>query len=423
MSRLHRSSLTILAAVTLLFATTAVAQVSYRLGGKVAAEFGVAVDGTIPVAAADLTIRVGGEVGSGIFPDAIFVAEAGARYDAASTEPFAARLGRAYATVYLGPVDLTVGNQIIAWGSVDAVNPVDVVNPRDLSDPVSDPAEQRLPTPAIRAVIHAQDGVTVDLVVVPVFVPSTLPGARWQAGATPLPQLPPGMTIVGVLDPVTERPEFALENVQFGARATIDLDLGAGADVSVTAYRGFRHLPTVSADLVPTATPGAFELRPRLNYDRITLIGTDFSAVVGEFVLRGEAAYTFSGDPDGTDPVIGNDAFAAVVGAETNLAGGPFVTLQAAYERTAPDSGAEAQQSLSTVVGATYEPDNRLGLTFAWLHDWLDGSGVIRPQLDYTFADGVVGTAKATILYGSEGSSYGGWRDNTELRVGVAFSF
>src|SRR5690606_23893001 len=112
--------------------------------------------------------------------------------------PLSARLGRAYATAFLGDVDLSVGNQVVSWGSTDLLNPVDVVNPRDLSYPVADPASQKLATPMLRAVAHASGGVTLDAVLVPVFVPSTLPGARWLP-ADQLPgDLPPGVTVVGI---------------------------------------------------------------------------------------------------------------------------------------------------------------------------------------------------------------------------------
>ncbi len=413
---------TALALGAVLLCATAAAQVSYRLGGLLATEFGVAVDGTIPVAATGLTLKLDGEVGAGLFPDAVFVAELHAGYDAAAAERFEVGLGRAYATVYLGPVDLSVGNQIVAWGSADAVNPVDVVNPRDLSNPVADPADQRRATPLLRATVHAQQGVTVDMVVVPVFVPSTLPGERWQSAAE-LPTLPPGMAIVGVLAPSETPPAFELGNVQFGVRATLDLDLGSGADVSAVVYRGFRHLPTASAELVPTDTPGAFLVQPRLAYDRITVLGADFSAVFGAYVVRGEAAYTFSEDPDGNDATIGNDTFAAVLGAETKVAGGPFVTLQGAYQRTAADAGDAAHDSFSTVLAATFDPDNRTGLDVAWLHEWTDGSGAVRPTFTYTFADGLTGTASATVLYGKDGSTYGAWRDNTQFRLGLAYAF
>jgi len=427
---LTRRALPLLLAALLLTAP-ALAQVSYELGGELSADFGVAVDGYIPVAAAGLTLELSGEVGSGFFPDATFLAELHAEYDAADpASPFSARLGRAYATAYLGPIDLSVGNQIVSWGSTDALSPVDVLNPRDLSYPVSDPASQRLAVPMIRAVAHADGGVTVDLVVIPVFVASEMPGPRWQ----PAPELPPGVTVVGVADPVVARPALEVNNVQFGVRATLDLNVGGGADVSTMYYRGFRHLPSVTYLATPTQVPGQLLIQPLLSYDPIQVLGLDFSAVVGQFVLRGEAAYTFTGDPatlpGGLPAPVGTDTLAAVLGIETNVPGGPFVSLQAMYQHSAagpaPAPGAPpvaASDTFSTAAVATYEPNNRMGLDMAWLHSWSDGSGALRPSLSYTFTDGLVGTAEAAVFYGAAGSEYGAWRDNSQFRASVAFSF
>lgn len=410
--------------LSLALAGAALAQVSFDLGGDVSADFGVAVDGYIPVAAAGLTLRLEGEVGSGFFPDAVFMAEVSAQYDAADRDsPFEVRLGRAYATAYLGPIDLSAGNQIVSWGSADVLSPVDVINPRDLSYPVADPARQKLATPMLRAVAHASGGVTVDVVLVPVFVPSVVPGARWQ----PAQQLPPGVTVVGVADPITARPAVEINNVQFGVRATLDVNVGGGADVSAVYYRGFRHLPSVAFVPLPTEQPGQFVIQPILAYDPIQLLGLDFSAVVGQFVLRGEAAYTFTGQPatlpGGAPAPVGTDTLEAVLGFETNVAGGPFVSVQAVYQHAAAGPVSEAAGRFSTAAVANYEPNNRMGLDFAWLHSWSDGSGALRPGLSYTFADGLVGTAEAAVFYGAAGSEYGAWRDNSQFRASVTFSF
>jgi|GEM_PF-957007 len=408
------------------------AQVSYQLGGELSAGFGVAFDGAVTVAAAGVDLRLDGEVGSGFFPDAVFVIEGQVVYDAASeAAPLSARLGRAYATAFLGDVDLSVGNQVVSWGSVDVLNPVDVVNPRDLSYPVADPASQKLATPMLRAVAHAPGGVTLDAVLVPVFVPSTLPGARWLPEGQLPGELPPGVTIVGIADPLEARPAFEVGNVQFGLRATLDLDLLGGADVSAVYYRGFRHLPAFAFLPVPTEAPGALVIQPLLGYDPVQLLGADFSAVVGQFVLRGEAAYTFTGTPGnialpggGELPApVGVDTFEAVLGAETNVPGGPYLSFNATWQHAAAGAGAPASDRFATALAATYEPNARTGLDVAWLHSWSDGSGLVRPSLSYTFADGLTGTAEAAIFYGGDGSEYGAWRDNSQLRVGMAFAF
>lgn len=420
----RRAAFTLMALVlaSLLLTASAAAQVSYDLGGAVGAEFGVAVDGTIPVAAATFDLTLEGEVGQGFFPDAVFEATLRAGYDAAAADPFTFRLGSAYAKLFLDDLDLTIGNQVVAWGSVDAVGPVDVVNPRDLTYPVRDPADQRLATPMIRATFHAPEGVTVDAVLVPVFVPSTLPGERWQP-ATVLPPLPPGMSIVGVAEPVVERPGAELGNVQFGVRATLDLDVAGGADASVVVYRGFRHTPTVSFELLPATPPGAFVVQPRLDYGRLTLLGGDFSLVLGSYVVRGEAAYGFGDDPSGTDPRVPNDTLDAVLGVETNLPGGVFLALQGVYQHVAADAGMDADDTVSTILAARFDPGTRTGLQVGWVHAWSDGSGVFRPNLSYTFADGLTGSVEAAVFYGRDGSTYGAWRDNSQLRLGASFAF
>jgi len=418
-----RSSALALAVLgSVLWGATASAQVRTDLGGAVTAEFGVAADGTFTVAAAGLEVAIDGEVGSGFFPDATFEATLLAGYDAVAADPFTLRLGPTYATVFIGDLDLSVGNQVVSWGSVDVLGPVDAINPRDLTYPVQEPAAQRLATPLLRATVHAPEGVSIDAVIVPAFLPSTLPGARWQAAAA-LPPLPPGVSIVGVSDPIEERPAFELGNVQFGVRATADLDVAGGADASVTFYRGFRHTPTVWVDLVPTGTPGAFLVQPHLTYDRLTLLGADFSMVVGTFVLRGEAGYGFGEDPDGVDPRVGNDTFDAVLGVERSFPGGAYLTLQGVYQRSAADAGGDAMQSVATVLAATFDPGTRVGADVAWFHAWGDGSGVLRPSLRYTFADGLIGSVEGAVFYGRDTSTYGAWRDNSQFRLGVTFAF
>lgn len=59
------------------------------------------------------------------------------RFDAATIDTYAYRLlnGEQYLGLTLGPVDLTLGRQIVAWGEGDVVSPLDVVNPRDLREP------------------------------------------------------------------------------------------------------------------------------------------------------------------------------------------------------------------------------------------------------------------------------------------------
>ncbi len=401
--------------VTVLFATLLLGLAAAQapdLSGRAEVTFGVAVDGVLPIAAADLALTLKGEVGAGYFPDAAYRATLLAGYDAA-TGAASVALDEAFATVYLGQVELTAGKLRRFWGSTDGVNPVDVLNPRDLSFP---PDGEKLAVPLVHAGVYTDD-VKVEFAVVPVFTPAVLPGAAWRPALTP--QLPPGMTLVGVLAPEDNRPAAELRNVQFGVRSTLDL---GQFDVSATYFHGFRTQPTQSARVEPTGTPGQVKLQPVLNYDRIELVGLDFSGIVGDVVLRGEAAYQITADPNGTDPTIGNHSLQAVLGGEYLIPGGPRTVVQGIFDYTAPDAGEAATMAYKLMLAMMYQPSTRTQFDLGWIQS-LDGSGLLMPAVSYSFADGVTGEAKAYVFYGGDGSEFGDWRENGQLRVSLAYAF
>ncbi len=393
----------------------ALAKTDFTLGGRAEATFGVAIDGTLPIAAAELELRMHGEAGSGYFPDAIFEASFIGGYDAAVVDGTYLRLGDAYVTLNLGDLTLSAGQKTVSWGSTDAINPVDVLNPRDLSFPL---AGEKLPVPLVQATYYVDDTFKVEGVVLPAFIPSQPPGQRWQVA--PAMTLPPGVQIVERRAPIEERPELALENVQFGVRASAALNAW---DVNLSYFHGFRSLPTMQATLEPTGTPGQFALQPLLSYDRIDVIGLDFAGVIGPVVLRGEAAYTITADGAGTDPAIGNHSAQAVLGGEYAFSGGPRVVVQGILDYTAPDAGlGEADLDLKFMTALSYQASSRTQLKMAWLQS-LDGSGAISPQASYSIADGVTAEASAYVFYGGDATEFGDWKDNSQLRVGLAYAF
>ncbi|HET8985579.1 MAG TPA: DUF1302 family protein [Trueperaceae bacterium] len=437
--RLAGAALLVAVALSL---SPALAQVAFDLGGELSAAVGVDVGGSIPIAEACLELQGRGEVGSGFFPDAVFLVEGGACYDAAAQagshggvptdpldllyptpDPFSVWLGEAYVSVYLGSSELSVGRQKVSWGSADALAPLDVVNPHDLSYPVAQPSETRLATLMARLRVEAPEGIGLDFVVVPVFEPSRLPGREWQPDIV-LPTFPPEAGVVGIAPVLDDRPTAALANVQFGVRATFDLDLFDGTDASLTYFRGFDKLPTSSIRLEPVpGAPGSNYVQPVLGYDRIHVVGLDFSSVIGSFVVRGDAALTLTDDHEGLDPTTGNPRFEAVLGAERSLPGGAYLTGQVTYEHVWPDMGANATVNVASVLALRIEPDARLTVQGAWLHDYTDGSGLVQPSLNYALADGVTLSLEGTVFYGRAGSRYGAWSENSNLRMGVAYAF
>src|SRR5690606_29810224 len=101
---------------------------------------------------------------------------------------------------------------------------------------------------------------------------------------------------------------------------------------------------------------------------------------------------------------------------------GPRTVVQAIFDYTAPDAGGDPSYGLKLMSALLYQPGTRTKLDLGWVQS-LDGSGLIMPGLTYAFADGVTGEAKAYVFYGGDGSEFGGWRENTQLRVGLAYAF
>lgn len=398
------------------------AQVSFDLGGELKSDFGVFFDdGLFSTASTQLDLKLGGEVGSGFFPDATFNAVVRGKYDAiTNTTMFSVR--EAYATAYLGNFDLSVGNQKVFWGSVDGFNPVDQINPRDLSNPFVDPEEQKTPIPMLRVVYNSSFDLKLDAIVVPVYVASTLPGARWQPAPAAM-TLPPGVQIVGKNPIINNQPEAKLGNIQYGIRASYNLDLLEGADVSASYFHGIRTTPTASAKLIPTANRGQFKVQPILNYDIYDLVGLDFSVALPATVIRGEFAYTITGDPDGTIPTIQNHSFAAVLGSEYTFAGDIMTVGQIMFNYTAADKGKDASTRISSLLTASYNIDNYFNVKAVWIQNFSDSSGALRPSVSYKFADGVSASADVVFLYGSDSSQFGSLSKNSSLNLSFDYSF
>jgi hypothetical protein len=397
---------------------SALAQVRTEWSGSVTARFGVAIDGDLAAAGARAHGALDGTVGSEFFPTAAFRVALDLEADAA-LERSEIRLGEAWARLFLGDVELTAGNQTLSWGSTDAVNPVDRLNPRDLRVPI-DPV--KLATPMVHLRAYLDGDVALEAAVLPVFSPSLPPDAAWRTD--PVPTLPPGMTVVETRPARDERPEAALANVQFAVRAQWR---PPGFDLAVSYLHLLRDTPTASAEVVPTGTPGQVALQPVLTYDRIEVVGLDGSVALGSVVLRGEAAYTFTRDPNGTDSRVGNPSFEVVVGGEAPIPDGPRVVLQLVLDgatRDAAPDGTHGGVELAwrTMAILNQVVNERTDLQAAWVQD-LDGSGLLRPSVAYDFASGVTGTLEAVVAYGADGTRFGGWSERSGVNASLRMAF
>ncbi|MDZ7802292.1 MAG: DUF1302 family protein [Trueperaceae bacterium] len=411
-----RRALIVLATMALI--PFAFAQLRTDLSGRLEARFGAESTGELTASGAEARLALDGEVGSEFYPSADFRAELRAEADAATDTAYVA-VDELWSRAFLGDVEVTAGNQRRFWGSTDGVNPVDRLNPRDLSVP---PEEEKLAVPMVHLRAWLEGDVNVEAALVPVFTASTPPGEGWRDAFTPTP--PPGVTITEVRPLREEPPEPSVENLQFGARAQWR---PSGFDVALSWLHVFRDTPTRSVEIEPTGVPGEVIAQPVARYDRIDVVGLDGSVALGDVVLRGEAAYLFTRDPDGRDPAVGNPSFQVVAAAETPVPDGPRLIVQAILDgerENASPSGELGGIELSwrAMLIASYALNARTDMEAAWVHDF-DGSGMVRPSVSYTVADGVTGALEGMVAYGGDDTRFGGWRERSAATASLRVDF
>ena len=168
-----------------------------------------------------------------------------------------------------------VGASRIVWGRLDEFQPTDVINPIDLTRFLLEGrSEARLAVGLVHSYLFLGKS-TLEAVIVPRFH-----AARFD-------QLDEETSAFNVTADVTRttvtrtEPDFAWNNVQGGARFNSTM---SRVDWSVSAYRGFRAFPIVTA-LVTPAGANVTETFPRF-----TMIGGDFETVRGVWGVRGEVA-------------------------------------------------------------------------------------------------------------------------------------
>ena len=219
-------------------------------------------------------------------------------------------IAEAYLSFHLSEVDLRVGIQKFAWGTLDQFNPTDNLNPWDLRHPLAtDPLRRKIGVPAVRALFGPTfSSVLVETIWMPFYVPYRMPdpGDRWYPplfdamGSYPTPDLGlpidlPPLNIVQ-FNPEPDLPARTFENSDFGIR--ISRTIGS-TDISVSYFYGFDRAPvfgvagTIVADL--QFPPPNLDLTYLLNLQpqlhRIQVFGLDMAMSRGLFTFRAEGAF------------------------------------------------------------------------------------------------------------------------------------
>ena len=326
-------------------------------------------------------------------------------------------LREAYLETGWGPLDLRVGKQIVAWGRADRINPTDNLSPRDFTLLVPDDDDQRPGTPAVKATYHLP-WVSVTALWLPKFEPHTIP-LEQVSGVTLIERVPD--QTVG---------QWALKLEQ----------TGGAVDWSLSYFDGFDPVPDFAIDRITLTS-----LDLVLKHNRIRVIGADAATTLGRYGLRGEAAFTFTEDPDGTNPRVKNPFFFMVVGRDRTFFEYLNVNLQYLFRYVVrhrspvdvPDGVARGVATEEALVANELDEIQHgasLRISQKWLNETLEaevGSIVtftrldfaVRPKVTYSVTDRWKVVVGGDIFRGERRSFFGRLRDNSTGYAEVRWSF
>lgn len=215
-----------------------------------------------------------------------------------------------YLNVYAGLFDFRIGQQIVAWGRADGVNPTDNITPKNLLVRSPDEDDRRQSNFLIRSHYNLHP-LRIEAIWVPAYESSYIP--------TDLLSFPPGVMLI---DP--DYPDARVKNSAFAVRLNLEMP---SLDGSISYFNGHNPFPGISANILALASDNLFiEVFPK-SY-RLHILGADFQTTAGSYGLRGELAYRKPHEDHERYIHIPNPDLQYVLGIDKEFSGNFSVILQ-----------------------------------------------------------------------------------------------
>lgn len=222
-------------------------------------------------------VRVRGEIGKSSGGSSLYVSF-NITYNALLKERTGIELREAYLDHWEENWGVRLGRQFVIWGAADGVRVTDLVSPMDMTEFLAqDYDEIRMSVNALRFFVF-KDKMQFELLVVPAFE-----GYRLSVdAANPWSVLPKESLLPLVWNEKGSLPKLRLSNMEYGGRLSFTLP---GVDFSLAALHTWNKMPVL------TYQSSATKLSVSPHHYRMGVVGGDVSKPLGQFVLRGEAAF------------------------------------------------------------------------------------------------------------------------------------
>lgn len=345
------------------------------------------------------------------------------------------------------PWTIQAGMNVFNWGDTDVFNPLDVVNARRFFDPLR---SEKLGAPAL-VVKRDFDAFFVEAVYIPVQRKTLVPGAdsRWMPR-----DIYRVRSISGIVGGRERAARIILpSNLQFRYLDDVEVDDALknnialrfkfrfpGFDWTIAGFQGASVAPdvrlrsiavipgTINTDLTDVTLSVRPDIGLQVGYYPIRMTGTSFTWVLGDFLVKGAAAYTHTLDRRFDLPArIWENAlafertFSVGKGSLTALVQGTYVDRGDALDTS---STSLARMFDRGVMGALrWAPNEQWGGTLSYLQDIRFKGNLWHGEATYKIADGWRAKLSADLLDGPTETPLGTYRRNDRTTASVLAQF
>ncbi len=311
--------------------------------------------------------------------------------------------------------DVKIGRQIIAWGQSDGIIINDVFSPLDYTEFLArDFDDIRLPADGIRwRFLRNKFNLEVLAIPVPQFNRLPNPGNPWFVDFG-LPS-----DIEQKFD-LTE-PERNLKNMDLGSRMMF---FTSGFDFTLSAAHTWNKMPVFNMSLVDSTA-----IMIHNNYNRLSILGFDFSKPIGQFIIRGEGAYNigkaYASKLDPFDNLSQKNTWQYLLGIDYYPGREWMISIQISDETIfdfTDDLQARKHNYLGTLNISKKLLRNTLTISSLGYFGFSDNSFFTRTTIDYALSDVIRVMGGIDIIRGEEGI-YAQYEKNSEVWFKVKYSF
>lgn len=310
--------------------------------------------------------------------------------------------------------DLKAGRQIVIWGVSDGMRVTDIVSPMDMTEFLArDYDDIRIPVNALK-LKYFNSKLSAEAIFIPISSYYIIP----TSSNNPWSMLPPveGLHYETSLE---DYPEKTLESSEYGGRLSFFL---SGFDFSIAALHTWNKMPVLSYGY----SSNNDTIFVNGQYDRMDMIGADFSFPLSKFVIRGEVAEYFGElQETNTSEKIKRNTSNLILGVDWYPGKDWTVTAQYSH-KFIPDYTEDITTQENTAIGTMgitkNTRQNTIKLSSFIYYDLTNSSFFNRTYADYSLSDQIHLLLGYDWFNGDKGM-FGYYKNNSEIWVKAKFSF